>query len=49
MYHNVESYIGSNGNLSAYFCNKIGLMQREVLSPILFNLYVNVFEQFFKL
>ena len=25
------------------FCNKIGLIQREVLSPILFNVYVNDF------
>ena len=44
MYLNVKSCIGLNGDLSEYFCNKIGLMQGEVLSPILFNLYVNDFE-----
>ena len=44
MYLNVKSCIGLNSDLSEYFCNKIGLMQGEVLSPILFNLYVNDFE-----
>ena len=34
---------------NCYFLNKIGLMEGEVLSPILFNLYVNDFElEFFK-
>ena len=44
MYLNVKSCIGLNGDLSEYFCNKIGLMQGEVLSLILFNLNVNYFE-----
>lgn len=33
--------------LSEYFCNNTGLMQGEVLSPILFNLYVNDLEMNF--
>lgn len=36
-----------NGKLSEYFCNNTGLMQGEVLSPILFNLYVNDIEMNF--
>lgn len=36
-----------NGRLSDYFCNNVGLMQGEVLSPVLFNLYVNDFEMIF--
>ena len=44
MYLNVKSCNYLNGELSEYFCNKIGLMQGEVLFPILFNLYVNDFE-----
>ena len=44
LYNQVKSCIGIDGQLSEYFCNNIGLMQGEVLSPILFNLYVNDLE-----
>ena len=47
LYNNVKSCIVVEGQLSDYFCNTIGLMQGEVLSPILFNLYVNDFEMSF--
>ena len=42
LYNHVKSCIGV-GRLSDYSLNNIGLMQGEVLSPILFNLYVNDF------
>ena len=44
MYNHVKSCIGVDGRLSDYFLNNIGLMQGEVLSLILFNLYVKDFE-----
>lgn len=47
LYRHVKSCIGVDGFLSEYFCNNLGLMQGEVLSPILFNLYVNDFENSF--
>jgi hypothetical protein len=46
-YNQVKSCIGIGGQLSEYFCNNIGLMQGEVLSPILSNLYVNDLEMCF--
>lgn len=47
LYNDVKSCVVVNGHLSDYFCNNVGLMQGEVLSPILFNLYVNDFEMNF--
>ena len=44
MYENMKSCVRSNGMLSEFFKNDIGLLQGEVLSPILFSLYVNDFE-----
>ena len=44
MYNHIKSCRGVDGRLSNYFLDNIGLMQCEVLSPILFNLFVNDFE-----
>ena len=47
LYSNVKSCVKHNGFLSEYFSNRIGLFQGEVLSPILYSLYVNDCEVFF--
>ena len=47
MYCNVKSCITIDGLKSDYFPNCLGLMQGEVLSPILFSFYVNDFEMEF--
>lgn len=44
LYKNVKACVTSDGHLSDFFYSNLGLMQGEVLSPILFNLYVNDFE-----
>ena len=44
MYANVKSCVTLQGLKSEYFRSSLGLMQGEVLSPILFSLYVNDFE-----
>jgi len=44
IYLNVRSCVTVNGFQSEYFTNKVALMQGEVLSPILFSMYVNDFE-----
>lgn len=41
MYLNVKSCVTINGFYTDFFKNNVGLMQGEVLSPILFALYVN--------
>ena len=41
LYENVKSCVKYSGFLSDYFPNKIGLFQGEVLSPILYSMYVN--------
>ena len=41
LYENVKSCVKHNGLLSDYFPIEIGLFQGEVLSPILYSLYVN--------
>jgi hypothetical protein len=43
----VRTCIRVNGFNSEYFSNNLGLMQGEVLFPILFSLYVNDFENEF--
>ena len=47
LYENVKSCVKHDGMLSDYFSNKIGLFQGEVLSPILYSLYVNDCEMHF--
>ena len=47
MYSNVRTCIKYKGLNSKYFCNTLGLMQGEVLSPILFSFFVNDFENEF--
>jgi hypothetical protein len=47
LYSNVKSCVTVNGFTSEYVANTIGLMQGEVLSPILFSMYVNDFEMSF--
>ena len=47
MYSNVKSCVTVRGFNSEYFKSSLGLMQREVLSPIFFSLYVNDFEKDF--
>jgi hypothetical protein len=41
LYKNVRSSILLNGLISESFCNNSGVLQGEVLSPILFSLFVN--------
>ena len=47
MYTNVSTCVRVDGFNSEYFTNELGLMQREVLSPLLFSLYVNDCEMAF--
>ena len=47
LYDNVKSCVKYKGMLSEYYENKIGLFQGEVLSPILYSLYVNDCEMHF--
>ena len=47
MYSNVKSCVTVRGYNSEYFRSMFGLMQGEVLSPILFSFYVNDFEREF--
>ena len=49
MYSNVKSCVTVRGFNSEYSKSSLGLMQGEVLSPILFSLYVNDFENFLSL
>jgi hypothetical protein len=44
LYLNVKSCVTINGALSQSFVNNCGLMQGEVLSPVLFSLYLNDLE-----
>ena len=44
LYENVKSCIKHNGFLTEFFHPKYGLLQGEVMSPILYSLYVNDFE-----
>ena len=47
LYLNVQSCIHVDGLCSEYFNNNLGLMQDEILSPILFALFVNDKEIYF--
>ena len=44
LYENIKCCVKYQGFLSEYFGSKIGLFQGEILSPILYSLYVNDFE-----
>jgi len=44
MYENVKSCVKSCSSLSAYFSYSVGLRQWEVMSPILFSLFVEDLE-----
>ena len=44
LYENIKCCVKYQGFLSEYFGSKIGLFQGEILSPILYSLYVNEFE-----
>ena len=41
MYENVKTYITVDGFYSDFFQNQVGLMHGEVISQILFAIYVN--------
>ena len=44
LYENVKSCIKYNGFLTEYFRTEFGLLQGEVMSPILYSMYVNDFK-----
>ncbi|KAK3089979.1 hypothetical protein FSP39_008169 [Pinctada imbricata] len=44
LYENIKSCVKHNGHLSEYFTTTSGLLQGEVMSPILYSMYVNDFE-----
>ena len=44
MYKKIKTCVQSEGMLSEFFMSNVGLLQGEVLSPMLFSLYVNDFE-----
>ena len=47
LYKNIKICIKHDGNLSNYFSSNSGLLQGEIMSPILYSLYVNDFEMSF--
>ena len=47
LYDNIKMCIKFDGNLSHHFSSSSGLLQGEVMSPILYSLYVNDFEMSF--
>ena len=47
MYSDIKTCVKSSGNISQFFENFVGLLQGEVLSPMLFALYVNDLENVF--
>jgi hypothetical protein len=47
MYENVRSRVPLKGFQSDFFISRIGSMQDEVSTPILYNMYVNDFELHF--
>ena len=44
LYKNVKSCVKFKGELSNHFSTNFGLLQGEVLSPVMFSFYVNDFE-----
>ena len=47
LYSNIKSSVLLNDKFSLSFANHLGVLQGEILSPILFSLYVNGFEEEF--
>ena len=47
MYSDIKTCVKSSGSISQFFENFVGLLQGEVLSPMLFALYVNDLENVF--
>ena len=47
VYSDIKTCVNSSGNISQFFENFVGLLQGEVLSPMLFALYVNDLENVF--
>lgn len=47
IYKSVQSCVVHNGKCSDYFVNNIGLMQWDILSPLMFSFFVNYFETTF--
>lgn len=47
MYKKVKTCVSSKGRCSDFFANNMGLAQGEILSPIMFSMYVNDFENEF--
>ncbi len=48
MYANNKSCVKCNGAISEFFQCNIGVRQGECISPVLFNLYINDIEQYFR-
>lgn len=48
MYRNMKSCVIANGSRSSFFISNVGVRQGEYISPILFNLFLNDLEQFFR-
>ena len=46
MYKQIKSMVFANGETTDVFINKIGVRQGENLSPLLFSLYINDFEDY---
>ena len=45
MYSDLKSCVKMHGHVSEYISSKTGLVQGEVLSPMLFSLFINVLEK----
>ena len=48
IYRNIKSCVLVNGNKTDFFISNVGVRQGENLSPLLFNLFLNDLEDFFK-
>ena len=48
IYRNIKSCVLVNGNKTDFFISNVGVRRGENLSPLLFNLFLNDLEDFFK-